>query len=204
MRTLILFALLSFAGTGALAGTECGLKGSVTARIASCALPVENGGMGVDATRHYIYIPDDELNDPLGGLDVPELIWRLVAQNDEHQIWRNDYTTQLWINVGYSLDDQRMTEESQNAACVAAAKRLNLKRPFRVPTKAELELAFKQQAASVLRDYSKGFFVTAGAQGEREIYNSFKGVFVPEADSIVPFSLLCVAGEAKVLKRQRL
>ena len=189
-----LVVLLSLIGAQSFAADpvgSCGLKGKIAARIASCARAIEKGEIDKLATREFVYLEENEVNDPLGGLDSPPLIWRLVTLKEGLEIWRNDLTTQTWMLVG-PVAEGATDEKSLGERCAAVAKREKLDAGFRLPTSAELKLASRQSITTLFEKLHVSYVPAAG-KGDRELLDAYKGELVAD-DGTKSLTQLCVLG----------
>ncbi len=146
------------AAASAWASPRCGLRGNLENRIADCAKSGGRGGLGTSATRAIIAFDAKDTNDPLGGMNKPSLIWRVVAQTDSgRRVWLDEATGLLWSLAEDSADPCPDSAEARR-------NRGGIPLSFRRPQKEEAQTGASHKVDIILDTPAQKLCVAVGAK----------------------------------------
>lgn len=130
MKKLVPVSLIAASLSWALAAPSdlvetCGLKGSLSKRLAACAKVA-----GKDAERRFVYISPEMQSNPLGGIGADsEVVWRLVSRFENGtQVWLNEGAKKFWAATKDSHDLPIADETLQAALKFCAELKLSFTR----------------------------------------------------------------------------
>ena len=143
-RNLLVLAAAAVLAVPAAAGSGCGLRGSLDSRLADCAKPSSNGGLGTSAKRELIVLDANDTNNPLGGLDKPSQIWRVAAKTSSGaMVWLDVTTGLLWCD---GQDGKNPCPDTRQAKSDCGEMPVS----FRRPTADELKTAKQHKVDTLL------------------------------------------------------
>lgn len=142
----LLFSFSAFSDTG------CGKRGSIDERIADCARPVEQGGLGEAATRVY-------------STSIGEVfVWRLVtAASSGHQVWRDetpflDKGRLIWSDASDATMNHWLASEYCENHDRGANAKGSMRAKYRLPDADEFRLSESHGLRQILPNVAEHSF----------------------------------------------